>query len=185
METTESESHETHDPIVALGQWFSPFAGYESKPYSPHNKNCRTKNFRFKIKDVGGVRMHLTWDRTFPLQVEDERELPKKGVLVLPYANQEIDMHELRVWEERLETSLLFLYGKTDKLSYKYREFAHALELESLTGEIFRNDFVEDTVSTFAVPTSTWRNVGGGDENLTLLIPETQNTLQNINLRIA
>lgn len=184
MEAAESESNKSTDRIVELGQWFNPFSGYESQPYSPHNKNRRTKNFRFKIKDIGGVRLHLTWDRTFPLQVEDE-EIPKKGVLVLPYANQEIDMHDLRTWEQRLETSLLFLYGKTDKLSYEYRKFAHALELESLTGEIFKNDFVEDTISTFAVPTSTWRHVDGGEENSTLLIPETQNTLQALNLRVV
>lgn len=182
--------------IVELNEWFAPFIDYDNTTFVIKKENLHSKRISLIIHPIGEFTLETIWDRT-----EDAKKYyyGKRTLVVLPFGEEVIDAKNFEEEEKKLESRLLTICilcdeekfdqrkGKTPEESLlmalfgKFQPFPYSLEVLLPSGKVFSTQF--DTSGEPFIEGLEWYEKGG-NESIVLMIPEVENILEKIQMRI-
>ena len=182
----ELEKGPPEGPIKAkANEWFAPFKGLAERRDTSRREISgdlvRTKEIPFFLEGVGLFKASMDLARNiFPPDPELKVEVAG------PLSNKTTG-DKIGAWEEKAEASLFSVGVGSSVLPYSKGAQYYA-ELQLPTGEIFSSEFNEmdyflDNVQTGFTTGLEWVSESG--EKVVIVLPEIQNILDKVNLRVV
>lgn len=168
---------EPKEKIVELGEWFNPFQNYADKPYfcKDEDHNLSSKVFSCVVQTVDRFTFGLHWSRGLDLQ-----KIKGAGVVISHLGEEIVQKGDVRKYEEKIESKLLTIAVVFPK--YKHPDVIYQVELRYQNGKHYFCPITEERGNQ-AGPFN-WSEEGNG-ENICILIPEVENILEKIQMRIV
>lgn len=176
---SQEQSGQRIEKQVSVGEWFNPLGNYFETPDDINRAVYRAKVFPFTVIYLGKFNLEIMWD--------DEADYQdSKGVVVLPFGENEIRIEDIRNQERKIEARLLEVGAVSDEERYENVNIPYQVELLLPSGTAFAIPFSndEDSLSPPSTGLGQWRQLGSDEEGF-LLIPEVYNILSSIKFRIA
>lgn len=164
---------------VALGEWFQPFQNYYEIPYDVERQAYRLKTLHLLVLELGRFSIGFDWDR------ESKWVAGTKGITVLPFGEEKVDLENFEKIEMKLESRLFAMMVFCDEEKSVGRNFPYKVEMILPSGQKLVSFFgekgkVEESDEPVAQDWST-----NGEQDLVLLIPEVEQVLEKIQMRIV
>lgn len=186
MEDNLEKGAPAEDPIRAkVNEWFPPFRGLvERRDTSRKDVDgtlMRTKVVPFSLDGVGMFKVSMDLARNI---LDND---PGLKVKVAGLLSDETTGDKISAWEEKAEANLFSVGVGSSVLPYS-RGAQFYTQLQLPTGEIFSSEFNEmdhflDNVQTGFTTGLEWVSEGG--ERTIVVLPEIQNILDKVNLRVV
>lgn len=182
----ELEKGPPEGPIKAkANEWFAPLKGLAERRDTSRREISgdlvRTKEIPFLLEGVGLFKVSMDLARNiFPPD-------PELKVEVAGSLSDETTGNKIGAWEEKAEASLFSVGVGSSVLPYS-KGAQYYTELQLPTGEIFSSEFNEldyfpDNSQVGFTTDLRWTNKSG--ETVVVVLPEIQNILDKVNLRVV
>lgn len=185
---SEDQAEREHiSPIreAELGEWFSPFVGYENIPYENQEyvdefkRDYHSKEIPFQIKSVGKFTTSVESLGSFVLEPQN------KALVVLPFGEKIIEETGLPEYEGKIESRLILVAVVCIEEKYVGREPPYKVEMRVPSGQIFKDYFEKPRLLIDQPLTGFWWLPEGSEEGISVWIPEVENILEKIQMRIV
>jgi hypothetical protein len=162
---------------IQLGEWFNPFQGYADVPYFDkyESRNLESKLFPYMVQQVDRFTFGLSWSRGLDLQ-----KIKGVSVVISPSGEEIVQKEDILKYEEKIGSKLLTIAVVFPK--YKHPDVVYQAELRYQNGKRYFCPISEECLNQ-AGPFN-WSEEGNG-ENICILIPEVENTLEKIQMRLV
>ena len=178
MPEEKKEIEKTEPRVIKVNEWFTPFAKYHDAPYDVPGNDYLAKTFEFIIADLGNFKFHVSWEQED--QQNPEAQAFFNYLLVLPTGEKIVEDTQETGEQAKMETKILRFSIHEDSGKNLESVVNHKAEIELPSGTVISipMEVYDDTAAisgNFAYD---------GQKIQTLVIPETQNILGKIKVRI-
>lgn len=161
---------------VAIGEWFSPFIGYEDIWYEYFRADYRCIAVSFNVGQIGKLSAVVQWEKDLILN--------KPIMLILPNEERQIEGDSVKKWEEILEARLMgFNFYSDNDEEFIYKNVSYKAEVVLPSKRLVEGHFVIDFgFRTVLCDEFDFRGKSGLHE---IYIPEAEAMLDKIQVRIV
>lgn len=177
-EVPEVEPKEASIRTIETGEWFNPFENFEGTPLVHDREDYKSRHIEFNVESVGAFKIDSNW------LTEDFGDDKRKAIIVLPITEQEISKDQFLQYQEKFELRLfdLMLYSHSDNVVESDSRYKAEMRLPS--GRTIFSRIEPDNDRLYAFAESEWHDIEG-DYGVYLLIPDTRNVFERLEMRIV
>lgn len=168
---------------LEIGDWFNPFTNYHVTPYNYKDEDSSTKSFSFIANQIGKFFIGMYWDRESRWW-EESRLSPSTGMITSFLGDETINRKDYLKVEKKNETRLLKINVEYLPDEYEGQDSPYQVEIRSLNGKVFASPFHRG-VGGRPMLTGLFHWHEDHREEVWLLIPEVENILERIQMRIV
>lgn len=185
MAEDKSEIEKPETRVIEINEWFTPFGMYNDTPYEISRSDYRSKNSKSSIRGIGIVDTDLVWSEKDTQELKENEE-PWNVLLVLPNGSKKISLREVFEEQRKLESRLLDLSFDIQEPKWVGKNFPYSIEVKLPDGTVVESRDSWPDLPIFNGHTFTGaRDMESGSEFGSLLVPEAENILKRIEVRIV